>query len=123
MDWLELILTAIGGSITGLAGSVFYFRPRLKEAKAGASKSETEAKDAKHDYLEKRIESMEKMYNAQGEVLDTLRQQVLKLGEEKFANEQRIIQLEAENKTLNEKVERLEKEVDAYRTINNRGKK
>lgn len=117
MDWLELLTGLAGGGITGMVGSIFYFRPKLKEAKASASKSETEAKEAKHDYLEKRIESMEKMYNEQGAVLDSLRQSVLKLSEEKFVNEQRIVQLESENKALTEKVGRLEKEIEAYKVL------
>lgn len=117
MDWLELLTGLAGGGITGTLGSIFYFRPKLKEAKASASKSETEAKEAKHDYLEKRIESMEKMYNEQGAVLDSLRQSVLKLSEEKFVNEQRIVQLESENKALMEKVGRLEKEIEAYKVL------
>lgn len=117
MDWLELLTGLAGGGLTGTIGSILYFRPKLKEATASASKSETEAKDAKHDYLEKRIESMEKMYNEQGAVLDSLRQDVLKLGEEKFANERRIVQLEAENKALMQKVGKLEKEIEAYKVL------
>ncbi len=117
MDWLELLMGLTGGGLTGTLGSIFYFRPKLKEATASASKSETEAKEARHDYLEKRIESMEKMYNEQGAVLDSLRLEVLKLGKEKFVNEQRIVQLEAENKALTGKVDKLEKEIGAYKVL------
>ena len=94
-----------------------FFRATKKEYEAKASQAETEAKETRHDYLVKRIETMEKMYNQQGEILDGLREKVLQLGEEKLASEQRIKQLEAENKTLTAKVERLETEVEAYKTI------
>lgn len=118
---LSILLGALATLFAGLNIFQFiFFRSTKREYEAKAEQAATEAKDAKHDYLEKRIESMEKMYSAQGEVLDNLRSQVLKLEEEKLASGKRIIQLEAENKSLTEKVERLEKEVEAYKTI--RGK-
>lgn len=127
---MEIILGIAAALFAGLNIFQFiFFRSTKKEyeakaqqAKVEAEKAETEAKDARHDYLVKRIESMEKMYNQQGEILDGLREKVLQLGEEKLASEQRIKQLEAENKTLTAKVERLEAEVEAYKTISNHGK-
>ena len=117
MEWLNIIITAIGGSITGLIGSILYFRPKLHEAKAGASKAETEASDAKVKYLIERVESVEKLYAQQGVALDEVRAKVLLLTSEVQEREQRIVQLEAENKDLRQKVDFLAKEVEAYRTI------
>lgn len=117
MDWLEFILSAFGGSILAGLGSIMYFRPRLKKAKAESSKAETEAADLKHDYLEERIESMEKLYSKQGEVLDEVRTKMLELGKELQAKDERINQLESENRSLVRKVDKLEKEVEAYKTI------
>ena len=117
MEWVELILTAIGGSITGLVGSIFYFRPKLKQAKADAAMKETESQNFMYDSLVNRINSMDELMKQQNETISGLRGEILKLGEEKFANEKRIVQLEAENKALTEKVARLEKEVNAYKTI------
>lgn len=119
MGTMDLI---IGIATTLLAGlNIFqflFYRSTKKEYEAKASQAETEAKETRHDYLVKRIETMEKMYNQQGEILDGLREKVLQLGEEKLASEQRIKQLEAENRTLSDKVEKLEREVQAYKTIN-----
>lgn len=117
MEWIELVLTALGGSITGLIGSIVYFRPKLKEVQAGASKAETEASDAKVKYLIERVESVEKLYNEQGQALDEVRKKVLSLTNDVQEREQRIVQLEAENKALKTQVDRLEKEVEAYKII------
>lgn len=115
---MEIILGIAAALFAGLNIFQFiFFRSTKKEYEAKAQQAETEANDARHDFLVKRIESMERMYNQQGEILDGLREKVLQLGEEKLASEQRIKQLEAENKTLTAKVERLEAEVEAYKTI------
>ena len=120
MEWIIGIVTTL---LAGLNIFQFiFFRATKKEYEAKASQAETEAKETRHDYLVKRIETMEKMYNQQGEILDGLREKVLQLGEEKLASEERIKQLESENKTLTAKVERLEAEVEAYKTISNHGK-
>lgn len=115
MEWLELILTAIGGSVTGLVGSIFYFRPKLKQAKADAAMKETESENFMYESLVNRINSMDELMKQQNDTIAELRGEVLRLGEEKFANEKRIVQLEAENKSLTEKVARLEKEVQEYK--------
>lgn len=117
MEWIELVLTALGGSLTGLIGSIVYFRPKLKEMKAGASKAETEAADAKVKYLVERVESIEKLYAEQGKALDDVRLKVLTLTNDVQERDQRIVQLETENKALKTQVNRLEKEVSAYKTI------
>ena len=117
MEWIFGIVTTL---LAGLNVFQFIFwRSTKKEYEAKASQAETESKEAGHDFLVKRIETMEKMYNQQGEILDGLREKVLQLSEEKLENETRIKQLESENKTLTAKVERLETEVQAYKTINN----
>ena len=57
----------------------------------------------------------------QGDEIDKLRKAVIDLSKEKFENEKRIIQLEGENRSLKEKVEWLEKDVQAYKTLFERG--
>lgn len=120
MEWFEAIIGALGGSILGVVSSIIYLRPKLKEAKAGASKAETEASEAKYEHLVNRINTMETMYKQQGEVIDTLRSELLKLGEAKFKSDQKVIALENENKTLKERVDKLTEEVEAYKTIINK---
>ena len=117
MEWLEIVLGALGGSLTAFIGSILYFRPKLKEAKANANKADTEAADARLNSLLGRIESAEKLYKQQGEMLDSVREKVLQLGQELQEKNQRIVLLESENKTLTTKVNQLEKEVAAYKTI------
>lgn len=115
MEWFEAIIGALSGGILGIVSSIIYLRPKLKEAKAGASKAETEASEAKYEHLLNRINTMEAMYKQQGEVIDTLRAELLKLGEEKFKSDQKVIALENENKALKERVDRLTEEVEAYK--------
>ena len=112
-----MLMTALGGSLIAGIGSIIYFRPKLMEAKAEASIKQTEAADNKYDSLVKRLNSVEQMYAEQGKIVDSLRAEILRISEEKFASEKKIIQLASENKALGEKVDRLEKEVQAYKTL------
>lgn len=116
MQWLELILSTLGGSLAGIVGGIAYFRPRLKQARADAAMKETESQNFMYESLVNRINSMEAMYNEQNKLIEKLRGEVLTLSKEKFDNEKRMMQLETENKTLNEKVAQLEKEIQAYKT-------
>lgn len=120
MQWLDYVLTAIGGSLTALIGSIFYFRPKLKAAKADASMKEVESQNYQYQSLLDRINSMEKLYGDQSQIIEELRKEIIKLSAEKFSNEKRIIQLESENKALTGKVNQLEREVNAYKTITQR---
>ena len=115
MEWLDLFLTAIGGSITGFVGSIFYFRPKLKQARADAAMKETESQNFMYESLVNRINSMDALMKQQNGTIAELRSEVLRLGDEKFANAKRIQQLESENKALSDKVARLEKEVHEYK--------
>lgn len=121
MEWLEMLITGVVSLVTGVGGSILFFRPKLKEARAEASVKETEAQNFMYESLVSRITSMEKYYNeqyeSQNKVIEDLRQEVLKLSKEKFENEKRMIQLEGENNALRERVDGLEKEVQAYKTI------
>lgn len=119
MEWIFGIVSAL---LAGLNIFQFIFwRSTKKEYEAKASQAQTEAKAAEQDYLINRVEQMERLYKQQGDLLDNLREKVLALTQEKINNETRIKQLEAENKTLGSKVERLEKELQAYKTINGKG--
>lgn len=94
-----------------------FFRATKKEYEAKAEKAETDSSEAKHDYLVKRIESMEKLYQQQGEILDAVRAKVLALQQDVQERDQKIIKYESKITTLNDKVTKLEKEVQAYKTI------
>ena len=129
MDWGTIMSLLVSGGLLGSIGSIFYFRPKLREAKAGASKAETEAKRERNEYLLGRIESMERLYKQQGEMLDEVRKQVLSLQEEALNREQLITNLKDENrklaenvetlksdnKSLSDKVAKLENEIREYR--------
>ncbi len=122
MTWLEPVLTAIVSLLAGAGGSILYFRPKLKAAHAEALKAQTEAEDYAYNSLVERMNSMEKMYSeqysAQNNVIADLRSEILRLTKEKFGNEQRIIQLENENKSLKSRIDSLEKELQEYKTKN-----
>ena len=115
---LEWILGTVAALLGGLDIFQFlFYRSTKKKYEADAEKAKIESEQTRNDFLEKRIESMEKLYFEQGAVVDKLRERVLQLSEENLANKQLIQQLEAEKKTLADKVEKLEAEVQAYRTI------
>lgn len=120
MDWLEFILSALGGSVITGVGSIIYFRPKLKEAKAAASKAETEASAAEYTHLLERINTMEELYKKQGEELDELRGKFLALGREKLASDETIMRIESENKILQGRVDKLTEEIKAYKTLINK---
>ena len=121
MEWLQIIITAIVTIVTTLGGSILFFRPKLKEAKANAQKAQTDAQDYAYNSLLGRINQMEKMYNeqyaAQNTTISELRTEVLKLTEEKFETAKEMAAIKGENNALRARVEQLEKEVQAYRTI------
>ena len=121
MEWLQIIITAFVTIVTTLGGSILFFRPKLKEAKANAQKAQTDAQDYAYNSLLGRINQMEKMYNeqyaAQNTTISELRTEVLKLTEEKFETAKEMAAIKGENNALRTRVEQLEKEVQAYRTI------
>lgn len=121
MEWLEPVLTAAVSLVTGVGGSVLYFRPKLKEANANAQKAQTDAQDYAYNSLLGRINQMEKMYNeqyaAQNNTIAALRSEVLKLTEEKYETAKEMAAIKGENNALRSRVDQLEKEVQAYKTI------
>ena len=119
MEWFEAIIGALSGGILTLVSAIIYFRPKLKEAKAEASKAETEASAMEYSHLLERIRTMEELYKQQGELIDGLRQELLALGQEKFQSDQRVIALEKENEQLVKRVDELATEVEAYKIIVN----
>lgn len=129
MDWQTILLTVLTVLFGGLNIFQFiFFRSTKKEYEAKAEKTAIESSDAKHDYLVKRVESMEQLYQKQGEILDGVRKEVLKLTQDVQDRDKKIIGYESEIKSLrtnyeskieslNAKVTKLEKEVEAYKTI------
>ena len=122
MEWLTTLLGAAVALFAGLnIFQLFSFRAFRKKYNAVAEKERAEAEEQKQSAIERRLEAMEKLYGEQGSEIDKLRTDVLNLSKEKFENEKRIIQLEGENRSLKEKVEWLEKDVQAYKTLFERG--
>jgi len=121
----QLLTTLLGIAAALFAGlnifQLFSFRAYKNKFKAEAEKDKAEAEEQKQSAIERRLEAMEKLYDEQGEEIDKLRKAVIDLSKEKFENEKRIIQLEGENRSLKEKVEWLEKDVQAYKTLFERG--
>lgn len=103
------VLTAVSGIVLGAGGSLLGVRAKLKAAKVSADKAQTQ-------YLEDRIASLSKMYEEQGKALDDVRSRVLELAKAGLDKDERISQLEAENRKLVTKVTKLEKELATYRT-------
>ena len=118
MEWLTILLSAAVALFAGLnIFQLFSFRAFRKKYNAVAEKERAEAEEQKQSAIERRLEAMEKLYSEQGDEIDKLRKAVIDLSKEKFENEKRIIQLEGENKSLKEKVDWLEKDVQAYKTL------
>ena len=117
MEWFRAIIGALCGGILTMVSTILYFKPKLKEAKATASKAETEASVAEYSHLLDRIRTMEELCKRQGGVIDELRHELLKLGQEKFQSDQRVIALEKENELLMKRVDELATEVEAYKFI------
>lgn len=115
MEWLDSIIGAIGGGLLSIAGSIVYFRPKLKQAKADASKAEAEANAATFEHLMERINKMDQLYEQQSKMIDDLRGQVLTLGEEKLARDKEIQMLRAEIQEDKEKIEKLTLELEEYK--------
>jgi len=124
MEWVNIILGALAALFAGLnIFQLFAFRAYKKKFVAVAEAEKAEAEEQKQSAIERRLAAMEKLYQEQGEEIDKLRKAVIDLSKEKFENEKRIIQLEGENKSLKEKVDWLEKDLNAYKTLYDRGPK
>ena len=118
MEWLNIILGALATLFAGMnIYQLLAFRQYKSKYKAIAEKEKAEADESKQSALERRLDSLEKLYASQGELIDSLRSEVIKRSKEQFESEKRIVQLEGENKTLREKVDWLEKDVQAYKTL------
>ena len=122
MEWVNIIVGALAALFAGLNIFQFVaFKSYKKKYAAEAEKDQAEAEELKQSAIERRLEAMERLYATQGEEIDKLRMAVINLSKEKFENEKRIIQLEGENKSLKEKVDWLEKDIQAYKTLYERG--
>lgn len=113
-----IILGALAALFAGLnIFQMFSFRAYKKKYQAYAEKDEAMAYAEKQSALEQRLASMERLYVQQGETIDNLRKEQIKLSEEKYEREKRIVKLEGENKVLVEKVQNLSTQLEAYKTI------
>lgn len=116
--WIEILL---GGLVALFAGlnifQLFAFKSFKEKYVAEAEKAEAEASADKQFALERRLESIEKLYTEQGKVIDDLRARVLTLGQEKMERDEKIIKQEQTIKVLSMRVDELTKEVEAYRVI------
>ena len=122
MEWVNILLGSLVAAFAGLNIFQFLsFRAYKNKYTAEAEKDQAEAEELKQSAIERRLEAMERLYATQGEEIDKLRLSIINLSKEKFENEKRIIQLEGENKNLKEKVDWLEKDVQAYKTLFERG--
>ena len=122
METVNIIVGILATLFAGLNIFQFVaFKSYKKKYQAEAEKDQAEAEELKQSAIERRLEAMEKLYATQGEEIDKLRLAVINLSKEKFENEKRIIQLEGENKSLKEKVDWLEKDIQAYKTLYERG--
>ena len=108
MEWLDSIIGAIGGGLLSIVGSIVYFRPKLKQAKADANKAESDANAATFEHLMDRINKMDQLYEQQSKMIDDLRGQILTLGAEKLERDKEIQSLRAE-------VDRLTMELEEYK--------
>lgn len=117
-EWVNVLL---GGLVALFAGlnifQLFAFKSFKEKYVAEAEKAEAEATADKQFALERRLESIEKLYTEQGKVIDDLRSRVLTLGREKMERDEKIIQQEQTIKSLTTQVNDLTKEVEALRFL------
>lgn len=114
-DIIELIGLVLFGTGGGILGSILYFRPKLRKEKADATIHEVEAKDKKHDYLEERLDKMEKLYAQQGGLLDNVRKEMLEVMEKLGKVEQENVHLRMENTRLRQENTELKAEIGQLR--------
>lgn len=118
MGLLDIILSALVALFAGLnIFQIFSFRAYKKKYQAQAEMEEAVAYSEKQTALEKRLESVERLYDEQGRLLDKLREEQLKLSQEKYEKQQLIVKLEGEISLLNEKLCNMSRQLDAYKTI------
>lgn len=109
------ILAALFGGLNIF--QFIFFRYTKKEYWARAEQAAIEAKDARFEFLQKQINDMEALYKKQGDELNAVREELLRVSKDKLESDKKVAQLEMEKKTLEEKVDRLAREVEAYKTI------
>ena len=101
MDWWIQLLTILGGSsVISLITTIAYFKPKLKEVQAGAVQAEVAAEEKRSSFLEDRIKALETLNAKQGQMLDAVRSQLLELSAAKQKSDERILELEGENRSL-----------------------
>ena len=117
MDWSTLlgILAALFGGLNVF--QFIFFRATKKKYEAEGDMAHAEAGAAQQSALERRLAAVEKLYEEQGKVVDSMRVDYLKISQEKFQTDKKMVQLELENRALREKVDRMEKELNAYKIV------
>jgi uncharacterized coiled-coil protein SlyX len=118
MEWLNIILGSLVALFAGLnVFQIFTFRAYKKKYKAEAEKEEAEAAESKQSALERRLTALESFCTQQGDTIDALRKDILRISNEKFEIEKKIVLLERENERLDERCTTLTRQLEAYKTI------
>lgn len=114
IEFAETIGTIVAGAGSGILGSIFYFKPKLRKEKAEAKQAEVEAADKKRDYVEERLLNLEKMYAEQGAALDSIRNNYLEVTKELSEVKLENVRLRSEVNALKEENTKLKTKLDSY---------
>lgn len=118
MDWTTFIITLMGGSLVSLITTVGYFRPKLKLAQAEAKKAGVDAEKEAQSFYETRIKHLEEFSLKQGEALDAVRKQLLDLSIAKQKSDERIVELETENRALKKELNTIKTQMKRHTSFN-----
>jgi len=109
MDWTSLIVSITSTGVLVELGNLIYFRPKLSQARAEARIKQVEADDKRHDYLEERIASMERLYAEQGKRLDDVCSRLIEVKAENARIKIELVEVKEENRALKAKLDLYEK--------------
>lgn len=113
MDATSIIATvgAVGGGgLLGAIGSIFYFKPRLRVAKAEASQKELEVDQQRQGALEERLAKMERLFLDSTGIQDQLRKEILDLKQKQFELQGENQRIKSENGRIRTQLTKLSKE-------------
>lgn len=118
MDWTTFIITLCGGSLVSLITTIGYFRPKLKLAQAEAKKAGVDAEKEAQSFYETRIKALEEFSLNQGAALDSVRKQLLELSIAKQKSDERIVELETENRSLKKELNTIKAQMKRHADYN-----